>query len=664
MALWYGGDYNPEQWPHELWDEDVSLMQRAGVTVATVGVFSWAQLEPRDGEFDFAWLDQVMDRLHAGGIRVDLATATASPPAWLSAAHPETLPVTREGVTLWPGSRQHYTPSSRVYRRFAARLVRKLAERYGSHPALIAWHVGNEYANDNPRDFSDVAAAAFRLWLKQKYGSIDALNDGWGTAFWSQRYDSFEEVLPPRSTPTFGNPAHMLDFERFSSDEHIACFEAERAILSQMTPAIPVTTNFMGFFGATDYWKWAGLVDFVSDDAYPDPGAPDSYIDSGMQRDLMRSLGRGKPWILMEQATSAVNWRPVNTPKAPGQMRATSFQALARGADGIMFFQWRQSVHGAEKFHSAMLPAQGTDHRIWRETEALGAELASLAPIEGTPVESARVAIVFNWDSWWSLQQDALPAKIDYIQGLTGWYRALFDRGVITDFAQPGDDLTRYDLIIVPSLFCATKAELENLARYAECGTLLVSYLTGITDESTRLMPGGFLGPLSTALGIRVEEFAPRDLHPDEPPRRISGDVNGYHGTWAEVIEPLDASIRARFEGGPLDGHAALTRRDTRSGAAWYVATEMDAAATAALIERALADAGIRCTFDVPVTGVEVVRRGETVFTISHCADPVTVEADGASTVLEPFEVRVTRPKQERHIDDSLLLTSDPGASA
>ena len=353
--LWYGGDYNPEQWPREVWDDDVRLMQRAGVTIATVGVFSWARLEPRDGEFDFEWLDDVLDRLHAGGIRVDLATATASPPPWLALAHPEMLPVTEDGVRLSVGSRQHYSPSSAVYRRYADRLVRALAERYRRHPALEAWHVNNELACHVQRDFSDESAVAFRAWLTAKYGTVETLNEAWGTQFWSQAYGSFEEVVPPRAAPTFRNPTQLLDFDRFSSDAWLAVYEAEAAILREVSPGVPITTNFMGFFKGLDYWKHAAALDFVSDDHYPDPADPEAPMIAAATRDLIRSLAGG-PWILMEQAPNAVNWRPRNAAKPDGMHRLLSLQAVARGADGIMQFQWRQSKAGAEKFHSAMVP--------------------------------------------------------------------------------------------------------------------------------------------------------------------------------------------------------------------------------------------------------------------------------------------------------------------
>jgi beta-galactosidase len=636
MSFWYGGDYNPEQWPSDVWDEDVRLMRRAGVTVATVGVFSWAQLEPRDGEFDFGWLDDILDRLHAGGIRVDLATATASPPAWLSLRHPDILPVSSDGVTAWPGSRQHYSPSSPAYRLHAARLVRALAERYAHHPALVAWHVGNEYANDNARDYGNAAAIAFRGWLRARYGDVEALNAAWGTAFWSQRYSEFDEVLPPRSTPTFGNPTHLLDFDRFSSDEHLASYMAEVEILRELSPHIPVTTNFMGFFRGLDYWKWAEHVDFVSDDSYPDPLDPLSHIDSAMHRDLMRSLGHGKPWILMEQSTSAVNWREVNAPRPPGQMRALSYQAIARGADGIMFFQWRQSVQGAEKFHSAMLPVQGTSHRTWREVEALGAELPLLENALGAAVEHVRVAIVMSWDSWWAFEQRATPARLDYIDGIREWYRGLFELGVLVDFVRATDDLAGYDLVIVPSLMVAGAAALSNLDQYTRSGgTLLVTYLTGITDEDLRFTAGGFLGELQKALGVRVDEFAPRNapsLPTDRGPE-ITGTIEAAYAGFAEFITAHDAEVLAEFGSGALRGSPAITRRATADGAAWYVAAQLDAAGILRVLERCLDDAGIATSGIRPSTTTEVVRRGGLTFAINHGTAAVLLPLAGTALV-------------------------------
>ncbi|HEX5856567.1 MAG TPA: beta-galactosidase, partial [Microbacterium sp.] len=359
----YGADYNPDQWPEDVWDEDVRLMREAGVNIVSLGIFAWSRIQPSEGAWDFEWLDTVIEKLHAGGIQVNLATATASPPPWVSARYPETLPADESGASYWPGSRQHFAPSSPTYRRLAGDVVRRLAERYVDHPAVVMWHVGNEYGCHLWMDYSDAARDAYRGWLHARYSTIDSLNEAWGTNFWSQRYGGFDEIFPPRKAPYSHNPSSMLDFRRFTSDMLLECYLMEREILLEAGATQPITTNFMGPFKPADYNKWAPFMDVIADDCYPDPTNPDRVRDAAFQRDLVRSLKPGVPWILMEQATDAVNWRPANPGKRPGVLAAETAQSIARGADGIMFFQWRQSRAGSEKFHSAMLPHAGTDTR-------------------------------------------------------------------------------------------------------------------------------------------------------------------------------------------------------------------------------------------------------------------------------------------------------------
>lgn len=652
----YGGDYNPEQWGPAVWREDVELMNRAGVDLVSVGIFSWARIEPRDGEFDFAWLDEVLDLLHAGGIRVDLATATASPPPWLARSHPESLPVTEDGVTLSPGSRQAYCPSSPVYRRYAARLVEALVDRYAGHPALALWHVNNEYGCHVSHCYCDASAVAFRAWLERRYGSIEALNDAWGTAFWSQHYAAFDEILPPRAAPTFKNPTQLLDFDRFSSDELLDCFRAEAAIIRSRS-GLPITTNFMGFFKPADYWAWAQEVDIVSDDSYPDPADPLSPIYGAMQRDLMRSLGGGKPWLLMEQSPGAVNWRERNAAKSPGQMRAWSYQSVARGADGILFFQWRQAAAGAEKFHAGMVPHGGTDTRVFREVERLGAELRALSErgvLLGASV-TAPVAIVFDWESWWAIEQPASPTAVSYLEGVFAWHRSLFGAGVTVDFVRPTDPLGSYRIVVVPSLFVASDAQLAALDAYAEAGgTLVVGYLTGILDPDLHARTGGYLGPLRRTLGVWVEEFAP-PAAPDlaargggEPPRlAVRGDVIGGAGSaalWGEYVRVETAEVRAVFEGGALAGQPAVTRNAAGSGEAWYVATQLDEVARATLLDALLSSAAVDRS--PAIAGVEFVRRGSWTVVVNHRDTKVTLELLGTDLLTgEPAAGLVLGPQ-------------------
>ncbi|WP_210506018.1 beta-galactosidase [Naasia sp. SYSU D00057] len=644
MPLWYGGDYNPEQWPEEVWEEDVRLMQRAGVNLATVGVFSWAKLEPRDGEFDFGWLDRILDQLHEGGVRVDLATATASPPAWLAKMHPEMLPVTAEGTKLWPGSRQHYCPSSPVYREHARRLVTAIAERYAEHPALELWHVNNEYGCHVSRCYCDASAAAFRGWLENRYSTVEALNEAWGTAFWSQRYDSFDEVLPPRAAPTFQNPTQLLDFDRFSSDELLACYRAEVEVLRRVSPDVPITTNFMGFFKPVDYWAWAKEVDVVADDSYPDPADPDAPAYAAMQRDLMRSLRGGQPWLLMEQAPSAVNWRQRNAPKAAGQMRAWSYQALARGADGILYFQWRQSAAGAEKFHSGMVPHSGTETRVWREIEELGQELAALSDsLAGTRVGGDKAAIVLDWDSWWAIEQPASPTALPYLDGIFAWHRSLTALGLTVDFVQADGPLADYPVVVVPSLFVASDAQLQHLHDYAAAGgRLVVTHHTGILDENLHVRLGGYLGRLQETLGVWIEEFSPtagaigvyegavvKAESAEVPAARLRGDVLGGSAaasSWGEVLHPRSASVLAEFAHAGLEGSPAVTVNEIGDGAAWYVATLPEPSAREALLSAIVEQTGM--TIERVPEGQEVVRRGPYTFRIDLVQN--TVEVEGA----------------------------------
>lgn len=577
--IFYGGDYNPDQWTEDVWHEDVRLMREAGVNLATVGVFSWARLEPRPGKYDFGWLDRVMDSLHANGIFVDLATATASPPAWLAKLHPESLPVTDEGVTLWPGARQQYCPSSTAYREAAAALVRALATRYGHHPALALWHINNEYGCHISECYCDASAAAFRGWLQRRYSTVDALNTAWGTAFWSQHYADWSEIQPPRKTPTFPNPTQQLDFRRFSSDALLECYDMERAILREITPDVPTTTNFMGFFKPLDYWKWAEREDAICDDSYPDPSDPSAPLDTAMRYDLMRSLAHGKPWMLMEQTPSQVNWRPRNVLKRPGQMRLWSYAALARGADGVMFFQWRASAAGAEKFHGGMVPHVGTEHsRVWSEVRALGNELKQLDALIGART-SADGAILLDWESWWALEVDSKPSTdVRQLEQIRTYYQPLYKHNLAVDFAPPDADLSGYRVVLAPNLYMLRDGVAANLTRFVQGGgTLVMSYFSGIVDADDHILLGGYPAPLREMLGIRVEEWDPyvpgqTNTIVDRAGRRFVCDQ------WSDVLDLEGAEALATYEHDFYAGRPAVTRHAFGQGTAYYLGTRPDPA--------------------------------------------------------------------------------------
>jgi beta-galactosidase len=628
-GLCYGGDYNPEQWPEPVWAEDAALMRQAGVNLATVGVFAWAMLEPAPGRYEFGWLDRVLDTLHAAGVAVDLATATAAPPPWFSYAHPEAMPVDAAGRRLTYGSRQTFCPSSPAYRSAALALVERLADRYAGHAALAMWHVHNEYGCHNARCYCDTTAAAFRDWLAGRYGGeLAALNDAWGTAFWSQRYTAWEQVQPPRATSTIPNPGQLLDFHRFSSDALLELFRAERDLLHARTPGVPVTTNMMnGGFTALDYWRWAEELDLLSNDNYIVAGAA---TEAGAQiayaGDLTRSLAGGAPWLLLEHSTSAVNWQPRNLAKAPGELTRHSLAHVARGSEGAMFFQWRASRAGAEKWHSAMLPHAGTDTKIWREVTELGGHLRRLAEVAGSVVR-ADVALLLDYPSGWAAEGTSQPSvDMGTFDEVRRWHAVLWRAGVTADLAHPAQDLSGYRLVLAPALYLLDDASAANLSDYVTGGgTLVVGPYSGVVDEQDRVRPGGYPGALRDLLGIHVEEFFPL------PAGATVGLDDGSTGQfWTEHARTAAAGVVASYADGPAAGCPAVTRRAAGGGTAWYVGTRLIDADLGAL----LAAAGATPQLPDAPAGLEAVRRTHPdgrsyLFLINHGRNAGTVAATG-----------------------------------
>ncbi|WP_265521913.1 beta-galactosidase [Oerskovia flava] len=632
-GLCFGGDYNPEQWPADVWREDARLMREARVNLVTVGVFSWARYEPRPGAREFDWLDEVLDVLDEHGIGVDLATPTASPPPWLGARHPGTLPVDAEGVRLVPGSRNQFSPASSVYREHALAITTDLVVRYANHPAVRMWHVGNEFGQVC---YGDEAAAAFREWLRDRYGSVEALDDAWGTAVWSQRYDDWSEVLPPRRMPYHPNPSQALDWRRFCSDQLLGLYRAQRDVIRAHDTERPVTTNLMGFFAGIDPWTWADDLDVVSDDAYPDPGDPQAPADAALTQDLVRSLGGGAPWLLMESATSAVSWRPHNLPKSPERSRLESLQAVARGADGVCFFQWRGSRSGAERFHSSMLPLAGADTRVHRGVRRLGADLERLRPVVGGRVE-ARVAIVVDWPSWWASGEVARPTdRLDAVDQLRAWHRVLWEHHVVCDLVPPARDLAGYDLVLVPQLYLLEEVAAQALTDAARRGAVLVvGPFTGVADERAHLRTGRFPALLRDVLGVSGEEHAalpddgvPLDLAPRWPGRPGAGARASVLG---ELLRADGADVLATYRAGHLAGAPAVTRHGVGQGEAWYVGTVLDQRSTADVLLAALrASAAAPVLPGLPAhPGVEIVRRGDVLFLLNHSPDRALVPVPG-----------------------------------
>ena len=585
--IWYGGDYNPDQWPEEVWDDDVRLMKKAGVNLVSVGIFSWAKIETSEGVYDFDWLDRIIDKLGEAGIAVDLASATASPPMWLTQAHPEVLWKDYRGDVCQPGARQHWRPTSPVFREYALKLCRAMAEHYKGNPYVVAWHVSNEYGCHNRFDYSEDAEHAFQQWCEERYGTIDAVNDAWGTAFWAQRMNDFSEIVPPRfiGDGNFMNPGKLLDFKRFSSDALKAFYIAERDTLAEITPDLPLTTNFMVSASGSvlDYEDWGDEVDFVSNDHYFIPG--EAHLDElAFSASLVDGIARKDPWFLMEHSTSAVNWREINYRKEPGQLVRDSLAHVAMGADAVCYFQWRQSKAGAEKFHSAMVPHAGEDSAVFRDVCELGADLNKLSDegILGSRLAKSRVAVVFDYESEWATEHTATPTQhVHHVDEPLAWFRALADQGVTADVVPVRGAWDDYEMVVLPSVYLLSEETTRRVRDYVVGGgRLVVTYYTGISDEKDHVWLGGYPGSIRDVVGVRVEEFMPMGDDFTGVPDRLELSNGAVAHDIADVIGSVDgtATVLETFKDDPwtgMDGAPAIVAHTFGEGRSVYVGARL-----------------------------------------------------------------------------------------
>ena len=626
----YGGDYNPEQWPRETWEQDVALMREAGVNMVSVGIFSWALLETSEGVFDFAWLDDVIELLHRNGIAVDLGTPTASPPAWMFAHYPEARAVRADGTVMGFGSRGMMSHSHPAYREGIVRIAGALAERYGSHPGVVMWHVHNEYGVPVGEDYSPAAVDAWRVWLRARYEHLDRLNAAWGSSFWGQHYGDWEHVVAPAVAPSTSNPAMKLDWARFTDDKLRECFCSERDAIRAHSDK-PITTNFMAHQSwNTDLWKWAREVDLVANDHYLWSPDPDSHIGLALAADLTRSVAGGAPWLLLEHSTSAVNWQGRNIAKRRGEMARNSLSHFGRGADAIMFFQWRASRSGAEKFHSAMVPHAGSGSRVFREVSELGGHLKKLGVAQGSRVK-AEVAVLYDWESLWAQDLEWRPSDdAQFRERMRTYYERLWHDGVTVDFAHPTHDLSGYKLVVAPASYLLTTEAGESLAQYVESGgTLLVSHFAGVVDEFEAVHAGGYGAPLRRALGLTVEEFLP--MRESATCAVEFGDLSMTTNVWAEELILEGAEVRGIYRGGPASDSPAITRNSLGAGAGWYVSTHLGVEELAPVLDAVYEDAGIVAPRHPH--GLEVVTRqgddADYTVALNHTDAPLTLSAEG-----------------------------------
>ncbi|SDP64136.1 beta-galactosidase [Streptomyces sp. cf386] len=586
----YGGDYNPEQWPQPVWDDDHRLFTQARIDTLTVGVFTWSLTQPAPDTYDFTALDRILDRAAAENRQVCLATGTAALPPWLARRHPEVNRTDFEGRRHRYGQRHNFCPSSPAYRDHATAMAARLAERYADHPALLAWHINNEYGGVC---YCDLCAEAFRAWLQDKYGSLDTLNDAWWTTFWSHRYTDFGEIEPPSAlTEHWRGPDHTafqgitLDYFRFTTDALLDCFLAEKEVIRAHDPDTPVTTNFMGMFRPLDYHRWAPHLDFASWDSYPPLDAPPTW--PALAHDLMRGLKDGAPFWLMEQTPSTTACRDVNPLRRPGELRLATFQAVAHGADAALYFQMRASRGACEKYHGAVIGHAGRDDtRVFREVADLGRELEALGDATLGARTPARTALIFDWDSWWALEISDGPSRlVKYQEVVHAYYRAAREAGADVDVVPQTADLTSYDVVLVPVLHLVKGDLAERLEGVAaRGGTVVATFLSGRGDEHDRAFLTDVPGPLAPLTGVRVDEW---DSRQPEFAQHIP-ELETEARLVFEIVQPRGAEPIATYGSDFYAGTPAVTRHAYGDGEAWYVATALAQPGVDQVVRRILA---------------------------------------------------------------------------
>lgn len=624
--IYYGGDYNPDQWDDATIEEDMRLFNKAGINLLTLPVFSWSKLEPDEGVYNFEWLDHIIDKIWEHGIYVCLATPTTAQPAWLSARYPEVLPVDIAGRKRTHGMRVFFCVNSLKYRERAAAIAEEMAKRYAHHPALAMWHVSNEYGT---YCYCPTCQARFRVWLKKRYGTVEELNKRWHTTFWGRIVTSFEEVtLPTELNDDYRfNPTIQLDYMRFVTDSTAECFRNEYQVLKKHNPEIPVQTNMSGYIKKLDQFTMTKNLDIVGWDNYPWPDDPPYFV--AMKHDIMRGLKGGQSYVLTEQSPNQQNWQPYNLLKRPGEVRRLSYQAMAHGADTCLFFQMRQSIAGQEKFHGAIISHSGReDTRVFRESTALGKELEAIgdAFLEGrTP---AKVGILFDWNNWWALELSSGPSKdMDYLKTVSLYYETLFRQNIAVDILPYDAQVDSYDLILAPMLYMTKEGVAERLEAYVKKGgTLVTTVMSGLADENDRCVFGAYPGKLKDMLGIWVEEtdaLRPYEKNHLRLSEKLDLSKESYEcGFLCDVIHPEGgADVLASYEDDFYAGTPCVTVNAFGEGKTYYIGTQPEQVFLQELMAKICADCGLKAPYEaeeeVEVT-LRVSEKAEVLFVINH----------------------------------------------
>lgn len=623
--LMHGGDYNPEQWlaMPEILEQDIDRFLEAGINTVTLGVFSWAKLEPQEGIYDFDWLAERIDRLYEKGISVILATPSGARPHWLAEKYPQVLRVDERGKRQLFGGRHNHCLTSPVYREKVGRIDRKLAERFGAHPAVKLWHISNELGGDC---HCSLCQAAFRDWLKERYQTIDNLNDRWCTTFWSHTYDSFDQVEAPSAIGESSLMALNLDWKRFVTDQTISFVEQEIRAIREGGSDRPATVNMMYRFGGLDYGKLAGAVDLISWDSYPlwhKESEWDTARDTAFWHDVMRGLKK-KPFLLMESCPSSTNWQSVSKLKKPGMLEASSLQSIAHGSQGVLYFQMRQSRGASEKFHGAVIDHYGgNDTRTFREVCGVGRMLGEIGELAGCTTGS-QAAVLYDWDNLWAMKNAQGPRNkgLHYEECADKSYRALRRLGLNVDIIDQSSSLEGYRFAAAPMQYLFHPGFAEKIRGFVEAGgTFVMTYWSDVVDENDRCFLGGRPYDLTDVFGLRAveidglydeEENAALTLEPEAGrPGWLSSMKERYTCKYlCELVKPLGARPLMVYGKDFYAGEPALLRNSYGKGLAYYICADMEQKFYDDLYENLIAEAGITRGWSLEIPeGVEVCSR-------------------------------------------------------
>ena len=644
-ALLHGGDYNPDQWLDrpDILEEDIKMMKKAGVNTATVGVFSWSALEPQEGNFQFGWLHDIMDKLYENGIYTVLATPTGARPAWMDEKYPSVLRVEKDGRRNHHSGRHNHCMSSLEYRSLVEKMDTKLAQEFGNHPGLILWHISNEFGGEC---YCENCKKRFQEYLREKYhNNIEELNKQWWTSFWSRRFDSFEQIEPPYDNGEHSILGLNLDWKRFNSWNMKDYLAFERRILKKYTPQVPATANFMKLFEQLDYVDLAKEIDIISWDGYPswnnDYETPaDTAAELSFDHTVMRSLKKDKPFMLMESTPSLVNWHSVNKLKRPGILRASSIQTIGCGSDTVQYFQWRKGRGAAEQFHGAVVDHLGRDDtRVFKEVSEVGEILKKLAPVTGSKVTS-KAAVLFDWSNRWAIKdmQGMARDTKKYEKEVRKFYNIHLKKGINADIVFPLEDLSSYSLVVLPMYYAVSKEAGEWLKEYVKNGgTVVATYLTAYVNENTLAYLGGFPGAgLGEVFGLYAEELD--TLYPTDSNAVLMKDGNkALVKDYCELIKLTGAEVLGTYESDFYAGMPAVTVHSYGKGKAYYIGTRMEETDLIKFFTPIWSECGIK-EKELP-EGVEYLTRtaedGSTFdFYVNYNATPATVQLANNGTNL------------------------------